>query len=293
MYVDVTRFSPHLQTLFAETKPIALRTDAAGAFAVQGVRGRDLYVRLVEKPGYEFSIQQNPLLFFAYSGQRQVFIPDETKPVIVHVRKRGKGTFLLQEKLVSFACDVKDSGCVKGYDVVNRDSVFDREEGTKADPPLTPHVEFVAMFDREKATWKVTFKPGSPGGGICPSQVLTYEAPEAGYAAEYTFEPPRERSLWKGCYLYVRSREPTIYSRLELTEVVVGADYAQVIVNVATNPYGDRNLEAEPDLPPELDLRLEKEAKAALRAKRLPPKPDLPKLIKEAKEQAEQEKGKR
>ena len=104
--------------------------------------------------------------------------------------------------------------------------------------------------------------------------------------------PPMKLGPFETLYLYLRSRDPAIYSRLEVYGAFGKADFCQVSVNTEVNPYGERNLEREPNLPFDVMKPLKDEARNALRAKKLPLKPDLPKLIKEAKEKAAQEEDK-
>jgi hypothetical protein len=99
--------------------------------------------------------------------------------------------------------------------------------------------------------------------------------------------------LPKDHFLYVKSRTPSIYSRVEITDIRVTREHVRIYGNSVTNPYGDRVLDAV-DFPPysgdpeikriyKLKDRLKSEAQAALAEGRLPPRPKIMALIEAAK----------
>lgn len=98
-------------------------------------------------------------------------------------------------------------------------------------------------------------------------------------------------------YLYLRSRTPFVYARIDLGENFdlndrpfvrkpsQGETYEFGLPNgYVINPYGDRVLDEEPDLPIDVRLRLEQEVRTVYRfhVNGRPPKPDIPKLIKDS-----------
>ena len=288
----LTHFSPSPTAAFTAMKRLTVKTDEHGAFSVTRARGCSLSVEQVVKEGYEFSWERNPLRSFNYSaGWERIFVPDEKAPVVFRVRKKGATTFVLSGEDLAMGCHVKDSGKAMGYDFIQDAGIDNPANPAGPDRDRTCDLELTATFDKDNSTWKLTLRPGNAGGGIQASEELLYEAPEVGYTAEHVIVPERHK-LPKTRYIYLRSREPVIYTRAEIAAVVVGSGFVRLCLDSVTNPYGDRNLEGEPDLPYEVIKPLTDEARAALRQKKLPPKPDLQKLIKEAKAAGKWDEGK-
>ena len=144
-------------------------------------------------------------------------------------------------------------------------------------------------FDPNSATWSVMLSPGGTNGGIIATHQLLYEAPRDGYQPEYAFTP-EDRKPVKAKYVYLRSRDPAIYTRFEIEYINANKEFFRLSGKSMTNPYGDRNLEQATDLPYEVTQQLTDEARAALRKNKYPVKPDLPKLIKAAKKKAKKDK---
>jgi len=140
--------------------------------------------------------------------------------------------------------------------------------------------------------WEVVFTTCGAGSGIFASDEELYEAPEGEYRDEWSFMA-RDMDLPEDHFLYVKSRTPSIYSRVEITDIRVTREHVRIYGSSTTNPYGDRVLDSV-DFPPystepeieriyQVGDRLEEEAKAALREGRLPPRPKIMALIEAAK----------
>ena len=291
--LGLTCFSPNLlKEWFTEGKRLLVKTDERGAFSVTEQRGRSLSVDRIVKEGYEFPWEQNRMFYYSGQEKKRILVPDEKAPVVFRGRKKGATTFLIRGLDLAMGCHVKDKSKTMGYDFIQGGRIDNPANPSDSDRDLVCDLEVTATFDAKSSTWKLTLRPGQAGGGILASEELLYEAPEAGYAAEYVFVAEGDKRLPRAKYLYLRSREPAIYTRVDIAAVVVAPDFVRLRFNSVTNPYGDRNLEGEPDLLYEVAGPLTDAARAALREKKLPPKPDLPKLIKEAKEKAAQSKAK-
>jgi len=140
--------------------------------------------------------------------------------------------------------------------------------------------------------WEVVFTTCGAGSGVSASDEELYEAPEGEYRDEWSFMA-RDMDLPEDHFLYVKSRTPSIYSRVEITDIRVTREHVRIYGSSTTNPYGDRVLDSV-DFPPystepeferiyQVGDRLEEEAKAALREGRLPPRPKIMALIEAAK----------
>lgn len=276
----------------------AVRTDAHGLFVIpptgtKAVRGLSLTFDNIRKEGYEAVHGEMFLQCYAYvkNGKRE-FSPDKARPIVFHVRKKGADqSFLLQTIDADVCFMAEESGLVKGYDLIRKHRIKDTRNLVYDGEPLFPDIQVKATFNTNNATWTVVLSPSNTNGGIIVSEQLLYEAPETGYQPEYTFTP-EDRKPVKAKYIYLKSRDPAIYTRYEIEYVNADKEFFQLSGKSVTNPYGDRNLEQSTDLSYEVTKQLTDDAKTAFRQNKRPLKPDLPKLVKEAKEKTEKDKGK-
>ncbi len=206
-------------------------------------------------------------------------------PVVSVLRKKGETTFLLKESSLHFQVLASESGKTIGYDFVQREPIRN-VANPRGDDATHYDLTVAATFNTNEATWTAVLSTGNTNGGIVLSEQLLYEAPENGYQPEYSFTPEGRKPV-KAKYVYLKSRGPAIYTRLEIEYINANKDFFRLSGKSVTNPYGERNLEQATDLPYEVTKQLADEAKTAFRQNKRPEKPDVPKLVKEAKEKAE------
>lgn len=289
--LHVTQFSPNMEKLFGATKEVRVKTDAQGCFTVSHEKGRSLYVKEIQRDGYAFSPKENPIGEYRYAGEGQPFVPDQANPVVFRMRKTGTTTFLLADRSLDVQFRLAESGKSIGYDFVQRSPIRNVANPASDDAARVCDLQVKATFNTNDATWAVVLSPGNTNGGILVSEQLLYEAPDTGYQPEYTFTP-EDRKPVKAKYVYLKSRGPAIFTRLEIEHINANKEFFRLSGKSVTNPYGDRNLEQATDLPYEVTKQLTADAKAAFRQNKRPSKPDLPNLVKEAKEKADKDKGK-
>jgi len=110
---------------------------------------------------------------------------------------------------------------------------------------------------------------------------MLYEAPQTGYIPQATVIVTNQE---QGCYLYLKSRTPAVYSRIFFNHRYNnrGDLSLRLYCKAWVNPYGERSLEYDDSLETSWRVvdELKNEAKAAIRANKLPPKPDIPQRIK-------------
>jgi hypothetical protein len=268
----------------------ALLTDKNGNFEVSsknyGVSklvGQYLYVERIKMEGYEGDGVHGVDHSFSFSTDNsQRFRADVSKPVIFQLRKTGLPTFLFQNDLV-IGVETTATGWTNGYDFIKQHHFQDTHRLAFNGESVFPDIQLKATFSTNAATWTVLLLPGNTNGGIIASEQMLYEAPETGYQPEYVFTPEDYPKPVKMSHLYLKSREPAIYTRIDIRSIHANKEFFQLSGDTVTNPYGDRNLERAADLPFKVSQQLEDEAKAAFRADKRPTPPDLPKLVKEAK----------
>lgn len=205
-------------------------------------------------------------------------------PVIVRMHKKGETTFLIHHEGPRMIRVLSQNPQTISLGLLEKTTDMQNSESYK-------DVQIAVDFNRASSAWTITYSATNGADGVMVGTNRLYEAPQGGYENKVIQRGP----VWPR-YIYLRSRIPVIYTRIDLEySIWKGSDTNQVLsisYNVWVNPYGSRNLEYESDLADYCQLceHLEQTAKTALLQNKLPSKPDLPKLIKEAKEYAEKSK---
>ena len=282
--LHITAFSPNVEELFGQTKEVLVKTGSQGRFTVTNQKGHSIYIDAIRKTGYAFSVMQNSEEY-RFSGEDQNFTPNQADPVIFRVRKKGPTVFLLEDRYLEFYIPVAESGKVISYDFVQRRSIRNVANPAGDEAALVADLQVKATFNTNDTTWTVILSPGGTNGGIIVSDQLLYEAPDSGYQAEYTFRL-EDRKPPKAKYVYLKTRDPAVYTCYEIEYINVNKEFFRLSGKSVTNPYGDRNLEPETDLPYKGTKQLTDEAKNAFRQNKRPEKPDLSRLLKEKKDKS-------
>ncbi|HMO04667.1 MAG TPA: hypothetical protein PKC67_06795 [Kiritimatiellia bacterium] len=259
-------------------------SDENGRWAFTVTKPHRAFISDVRKDGYDYSGLVNPR-----ASEDLINKPTaEVDPAVIVLRRKGEPTFLIiypggnrGSELLSRVVSPETKTNTLDLTARTRDT-----SGRSAYSDL--HV--VVAFDETISSWSVTYATTNDTDGIIAETNQLYEAPLDGYQNEIVVNgPPWPR------YLYVKSRTPAIYSRLDLEHTLWFGSPTNQSLRISCkawiNPYGERNLEYQSDLDGVWRLReeLEEEAISALRDNRLPAKPDLPMRIRQAKEEAEKE----
>lgn len=274
---------------FMGSKKLDVKTDQGGFFEISGYRGSDLFIGGISKDGYEYILSQNTVTSFDYGGSVELpFIPDENNPVTFWLRRKLNGrTYLIKEKHWDFEVKVEDSGKARGYDFIENKRTRSPEDRPSTKWSEVCDLRYLATFEEETEDWRVVLHPCGQSGGIVVSDQVLYEAPEDGYQQEWIFVA-KDLTLFPLHYIYLKSRSPSIFTRIELTYINVNEKHVRLYGNFSTNPYGDRVLDAvdiplEPKQRYQLEQQLKSEAQTALAEGRLPPRPKIMALIEAAK----------
>jgi len=228
--------------------------------------------------------------------------------------KLGKTVFVLRNNgLVSVDMSINNPDVNYNIDLIQRKKMrIKKNQGVvKNEDEFYADLQMSFHYDPESEKCEVKFDmPKSMLGGIIYTNKSLNMLPEDGYKKE-----PVSISLMIGSekqfFLYVRSREPSVYFRVELTvklsqkwkyeqvekdsidflleqeglkarkSIRDGAKEFRLDYKAFANPYGGRNLEPIWNLPDRVSKKLEKDAREALANGRLAEKPDLIKLIEE------------
>ncbi len=281
-------------------------TDRKGYFSIRWRLGIGLLVTKIDKRSYEYSVDSNIRVTGWDVVQPPGPTPSWNTPAVFHLRKRGETTHLKKGQ-VPIGFEVDKAGATFGFDLIRNDDIPPDELNHPSinGEPLCCDILYKGLWNPKNHSWSVVLSTGTPGGGLLISDQILYLAPETGYQPSLTLAPtgePSRREKWGHQkhghpgprYLYLRSRTPFVYARIDLGEdfdvndwpfvrqiVGPGETYSFGLSNgYVINPYGDRVLDQEPDLPIDTQLELEKEIRAAYRfhVNGRPSKPDITKL---------------
>lgn len=253
-----------------------LMTDALGLWNFTIEKPMNASIQAVTKDGYEYIVSEE-------SGRDliQSIRTTQGTPVVSVLRKRGETTFLLQREEYQLIRVFSPNSQENSLDLL-------KEKGDNSKAGNYDDLRVAVEYEPTTRKWAVTYSVATNGtDGIIASNNVLFEAPLDDYQKQIVLSgPPWPR------HLYMRSRTPAIYSRLDLDHSSWVASETNTGFRISykawINPYGNRNLEYEPELEKEWRLydQLEDDAKTLIRGNKRPTKPDLPKLIKEATEKA-------
>ena len=275
-----------------ELQEIREWTDPQGRFRFADIEGSRLTIQDISKEGYEeLQILGNPETDFYYSGfGRKLHLPEEGKPVTFFLAERIEPAFLIEiggESNWGVVVERKTSetqtgilgekddpvSWFRGTGTVRHDFVRKRKEAvaereTGSDAMQTWDLEMTASFDVRRRGCSLTMSSPGPESGVIVSGDRLRRAPEAGYSQKVVYQPREGRSVF---YIYVKSREPSIYSVVEIKAEATQED-CELSYAVSVNPYGETGFERMAGTREEFQ-RLEEEAVSALTRGELPGKP--------------------
>jgi len=261
----------------------SVKTDVNGCFEVVLDHPHTAFVD-TGKDGYESLSSTGDLVWNRTSKEN---------PVLLRLRKKGPTTFLVVSP--NGSCPPDDLIQTKGTNSLDQAlDVFAWDPDTGWRRCATPNADLRidAALDAERQSWIVTYAVTNGGCGLIFSDSLFYEAPETGYVTQATVIVTNQE---QGCYMYLKSRTPAVYSRIFFNHRYNrrGDQSLRLYCKAWVNPYGDRSLEYDNSVEASWRVvdELKDEAKAAIQAKKLAPKPDIPQRIKAMNEKLEREKA--
>ena len=261
---------------------LQLSTAADGTFRMDGsIRGVSIFVLDVVKEGYEFQA--------ATSWRRASlaeYKPDPLKPEILRVRRRGPGTFLLTDRT---AMTSKPADPPSATDLFAQWKVDPTALPNQHEDPRTKHLvadlKYWAALQPGTSEYVFTIEASaSESSGVQVLKEMLYIAPDRGYRRTTSVRVPLNGDRMGPVHVYLRTRRPELYARLDLT-FRARPDELEVESESVANPYGERNLELDPallELPIFGELSL-KVPYTFLEGRR-PERPDLARLIPLAQE---------
>jgi hypothetical protein len=215
------------------------RSDSAGMFVIEGIRGHTLSLERFVKSGYKDSTRRSRVYNYYGDTSAAKFSPNPASPVVFVMRGEAAS-----EKLIKHGGTFGKTARVAG------DGTPLRWDLSKDRPDPEGELQIVLM--REPAVvarlgqtvlWSANV--AIVGGGIveAPSEEEFYEAPEQGYRPEVSYPKLEQKRGVSARSFYVRTRDGK-YGRIELD---LYADdegpTARCLVKAVLNPSGSRSLE--------------------------------------------------
>jgi hypothetical protein len=252
-------------------------TNLAGLWDIRLEKPWRAFVLDAKKSGFE--------CIEIHDADHNLLNPRLTKenPVLIRLRKKGEESFLIRREGSRAIRVQSPHSQTNGLDLM-------AERLNKLSWNSYMDVQIAVNWLPNSNKWEMTLSAPHEADGLLVVTNLLYEAPQEGYVNNTTVDGPP----WPQ-YVYLRSRMPPVYSRLDLECNPWGAGTNQMFglsYKAWVNPYGERNLEYNQEL--EKNWRVEKElaaeAKAAIEAGTRPTKPDIQKRIQEMGERLVREK---
>ena len=208
-------------------------------------------------------------------------------PVVLQMRKKGEAVFLIRKSISPL------QNYLLLADGTNRmTKALDMLMSlTDAKSPPVEYADIIGdgAYDASEKVWTLTLSVTNGMDGMVLSDRLLHEAPADGYRKQCVIRVMNQSLQTK--YVYLRSRQPAVYSRIELNYNLCydpgKPDYLRVYYNFWLNPYGERSFEYDERVEAGFNVRqtLAKEARTAIRSGKYPPKPtDVERLVREANE---------
>jgi len=278
-------------------------TDKEGLFEITERGMGLLMIEMIEQEGYDKSFDVNKDAkdnstprdydFTKQGTYHQRHDTDEkfkqpiaSVPEIFKIRKKGEPTMLFSTTdKISFVKNEEKAYalCFATYGYWYTKDLYEkvRSSGKRIDVVATGRYQDTAYILNFKAV-------GDSSAGIILSDERLSSAPADGYnpEAEALFKEGTT-SVQKELFLYVKSGNPPIFSRVEMKAVVYSqGNQLSIEYHSYTNPYGERNLEGGWHMYALKEYNDQVgEAKKMLKEGKYPPKPDFKALEEEGKKE--------
>ncbi len=239
IYVDVFEIGADEEK---GAKNVVAVTDKNGLFVIKN-KGGAIYIKGFEKDGYEFLYEKNLDRHFEYcsSYSKAIFSPDANAPLLYYVQKFiDEPAYLVHIR--NLERNFPPSQSPEYTMNLGGDWIDDNGELHKNSSPGATDLKIKCNMSEDKKSYKLFFTSTGHGNGIIASDKLQEQAPAKGYERRVVVEVNiPERYKEKKSYIYVKSRNGLMYSRLEL-ELEVRPGNLLVGIDVLTNPAQSRNL---------------------------------------------------
>ena len=220
-------------------------SDENGLFEIHHARGGMLYLKSMEKKGYDGRLGGNNTDTFEFrTSRRDRHHPSKDRPVVFHLRRKmSEAVALIKRGLaIDMQNDMEDNWCAWDFIYLGRGTPKNRES-----PEHYWDIKATGELNEEKREWTVTFRMNGGNAGMQFLDEFLYEAPAEGYKRElamtFSFAEGRPGAQQLPKYMYLRLRDPGVYARMLVEKVSVSGNGFKLSFSGVINPYGTRSLE--------------------------------------------------
>jgi hypothetical protein len=211
-------------------------SDDKGGFSIKGIKGKLLSVNIT-KEGYYSSKQDNG--YYTYAGDNINFVPDQSNPIVFHLRKKGVGEPLVLTDFpvgIGQIAQLHHDGTPVELNLLN---------GTQA-PAGSGQLKLelwrdISDIKKQPFDWKLQLSMF--GGGLIPTDdEFAFQAPESGYQPSLVIDMPATNQPWMGevrSKYYIQLPDGK-YGRIDFYLLPYNGVFT---LHSAINPDGSRNLE--------------------------------------------------
>ncbi len=243
-----------------------LATDEKGIFSIDNKKGHLLFVKNIEKKGYEFIFSKNKdYISLSYEGgviardlKKTEVVTGPNSPVRYFLRKQGVLDYLVTGGFIGKFDKNNNTPYKPIYfpqwiDIYGNYNNSDRTEELNSNNDLVITCDFNADCSR----FELTFRSESNEALFFLTDKKLYEAPAEGYISECTYENflaepdnPNADFFAQPFYLYIKDSMGKYYSIIEFKVVASTSGnnpYLRINGAAFTNPYGRRYFEYDSD----------------------------------------------
>jgi hypothetical protein len=250
---------------------ILVKTNANGIFVLNDIIGVSIYLKEIQRTGYEFTYQSNPNRSYSYKPlARNYYDPDPNNPIIFYMRKKLMPPEYLLADCSNCGVDKRfDPNEIKSFEFYLFDNGWLTDEFESGPIPGdeivngTSHRRGLKDFRIEGSPtddgfYQFCFTPLHENSGVIASDDILYEAPETGYEPDAVIYVDPCGFHKEKKYVYMKTEGGKFYSRLEI-ELSVYPDRIYIEIRRITNPNSSRNLEYYDEYNARVETRRRKE----------------------------------
>jgi len=245
-YKAVADANVHLDIFHTDTdnkkaaQGIIAKTNENGLFTIRD-QGHSIYIKNIQRNGYDFLNQKNPDRSFEYSMvyQNAVFSPDKNAPIIFHMAKhKDEPAYLIKTPSLKrnfLPVNSPEFALNLGGTWIDGDGQFQTSAGHT-------DVKVKCSLSEDKKQYRLHFVSADTNSGLIATDELLEYAPADDYKSKIVLDINIPQSYEeKKTYIYVKARGGQMYSRLDINFTVRPSNLL-VNLDILTNPAYSRNL---------------------------------------------------
>lgn len=234
---------------FMDVQEKVVKTDAQGRFEIKNIKAIDLFLKMIEKEGYEFQRDAEADQRLQALNEDPSLKPNPDQPLVYHLRKRNEPAYVIMNEFRD-----RFSAAPASY-VMNLAAGVNEHAGrldtvgvVRSYVPSVKPVDLIICSTYEPQTgFTIQLLPPDTNTAILEHNTIEFTAPETGYQTNAIVMPfsrqVNTNKFLERCY-YVRGRRGQLFARLEVKYRPNAAKTnLSFTIKTYANPNGSRNLE--------------------------------------------------